>query len=83
MKYVRVLSINPVDMAGKVASDAKDFDLPFDVLVGRDGDIITDYQITKVPRVIVVAKGGTIVLSEKFASYEMLKEVILKTRDKK
>lgn len=57
-------------------SDAEGFELPFTVLVGRDSDIIDTYQITKLPRLIIVKKDGTIAVTEKFLSYDRLKEEV-------
>lgn len=63
-------------MTGKVASDAASFALPYTVLVGRDSDIIDTYQITKLPRLIIVKKDGTIAVTERFLNYERLKEEV-------
>jgi hypothetical protein len=63
-------------MAGRVEADAKNFDLPYDVLVGRNSDVIEDYQIEKLPRIIIVNKGGMITFTEKFASYEKLRQEV-------
>ena len=69
-------------MAGRVQSDARSFGLPFDVLVGRDSNILSDYKVTKLPRVIIVGKRGTIVFTEKYAPYEKLKEEVDKALKK-
>lgn len=71
-----ILSINPIDMEGKVASDAEGFKLPYTVLVGRDSDIIESYQIVKLPRLIIVRKDGTIAVTERYLTHERLKEEV-------
>ena len=80
---MRILSINPIDMAGRVQADAENFELPYEVLVGRDSDVIDTYQIFKLPRIIVIARGGTIAYTERFAPYDKLKEEVNKARGKK
>jgi len=70
-------------MAGRVESAATSFGLPFDVLVGRDSNILSDYGIVKLPRVIVIGKKGTIVFSDKFATYEKLREEIQRAMKEK
>lgn len=69
-----ILSINPVDMAGRVEADAKYFKLPYYVLIGRGSDIISDYQIVKLPRLLIVARDGKILFTEKYVSYDKVKE---------
>jgi hypothetical protein len=63
-------------MTGRVESTAKSFGLPFDVLVARDSGILSDYSIVKLPRIIVIGKRGNIVFTDKYASYERLKEEV-------
>jgi hypothetical protein len=70
-------------MAGRVESDAGSFGLPYDVLVGRDSDIIDKYQIVKLPRLIIVAQGGTISFTERYVPYDKLKEEVIKAEAKK
>jgi hypothetical protein len=69
-------------MAGRVESDAKSFKLPYDVLIGRDSDIIDKYQIVKLPRIIVIEKGGLISYSERFAPYDKLKQEVARAETK-
>jgi hypothetical protein len=78
-----VLSINPIDMPGRVRSEAEGFELPYEVLVGRDSDIIEKYQIFKLPRILVIAPGGTISYTERYATYDRLKEEVNKARAQK
>ena len=72
-KNVTILSINPIDMEGKVASDAKSFKLPYTVLVGRDSDVIEKYKITKLPRLVIVKKDGVIAVTERFMKLDPLR----------
>ena len=50
--------------------------LPFDVLIGRDTKILKDYRIIKLPHILVIGRKGTIVFTDRFASYETLKREI-------
>ena len=61
-------------MQGRVESDAKNFSLPYTVLVGRDSDIISLYKIEKLPRILIVRMDGVIAFTDKFASYDKLTE---------
>ena len=60
-------------MRGRVEADAKNFQLPYTVLYGRDSDVISSYEIVKLPRIIILGKDGKIAFTERFASYEKLK----------
>jgi len=60
-------------MAGKVESDAKDFKLPYTVLVARDADVIDKYKIVKLPRLVIVRKDGTIAVTERFLKLDPLR----------
>ena len=82
IKQVKVLSINPIDLADRVKAESASLGLPFDVLVGRDSNILTEYKVTKLPRVLIIGKKGTIVLTEKYASYEKRKEEVEKALKK-
>jgi len=61
-------------MAGRVEADARYYKLPYDVLIGRDSDVIEDYRLTKLPHIFIIGKDGTIRFSQKFATYDELKE---------
>ena len=63
-------------MEGKVASDAESYSLPYTVLVGRDSDIIEKYNITKLPRLMIVTKDGVIALTEKFLPHDRLRKEV-------
>jgi predicted RNase H-related nuclease YkuK (DUF458 family) len=63
-------------MKGRVEADAKYFKLPYDVLIGRDSDVLRDYRIVKLPNLYLVGKDGKILLSEKYLSYDDLKEEV-------
>jgi hypothetical protein len=73
---VAILSVNPIDMAGRVQADAKYYKLPYDVLIGRDSDIISEYQLIKLPRLVIVRTDGKIAFTERYVTYERLKEQI-------
>jgi hypothetical protein len=75
---VAILSINPIDMSGRVEADAQHFELPFTILVGRDSDVISDYQIVKLPRIIIIRKDGNIAFTERFAPYDLLKAELVR-----
>jgi hypothetical protein len=61
-------------MKGRVEADAKYYKLPYDVLVGRDSDILTDYQIIKLPQLLIIGRDRSILFTQKYVSYEKLKE---------
>ena len=61
-------------MAGRVEADAKYYKLPYEVLVGRDSEVIYDYEIVKLPRIIIIGKDGRILFTERYATYEKLKQ---------
>jgi hypothetical protein len=63
---------------GRVVTAARSFGLPFEVLVGRRSTIISDYKITKLPRIIIIGRSGRLVYSAKSASYSRLKTEVLR-----
>jgi hypothetical protein len=68
--------VNPINKAGRVRSDAEYYELPYDVLIGADSEVISDYQIIKLPRLIIVGKDGKIRLTESFVAYDKLKKEV-------
>jgi len=73
---VQILSVNPINREGKVESDAKRYKLPFPVLVGRDTDIVKDYRIKSLPRIIIIDIKGQVAFYEKFAPAEEIQEIL-------
>lgn len=71
-----ILSVNPIDMQGRVEADAKYYKLPYNVLIGRDSEIISDYQIVKLPRLVIVRKDGTIAFTEGYVTFEKLEDAL-------
>lgn len=75
-RRVQILSVNPINREGKVESDAKRYKLPFPVLVGRDTDIVKDYRIKGLPRIIIIDIKGQLAFYEKFAPAEEIQEIL-------
>ena len=73
---MQILSVNPINREGKVESDAKRYKLPFPVLVGRDTDIVKDYRIKSLPRIIIIDIKGQVAFYEKFAPAEEIQEIL-------
>jgi len=61
-------------MKGRVEADAKYYKLPYTVLIGRDSEIIADYQIVKLPRLLIVRKDGTIAFTGGYVTFEKLQK---------
>jgi len=74
---VEVLSINPINPAGRVKAESKSWKLPFPVLTARGSRIIMDYQVMSLPRLVIVDKSGKAVFIGEYLSYEELEEKIL------
>jgi len=73
---VQILSVNPVNREGKIEADAKNYKLNYPVLIGRDSQIVKDYQIQALPLLILIDTEGTIVFIEKFVPFEKIQEAI-------
>lgn len=65
-------------MAGRVEADAKYYKLPYEVLIGRGSSIIEDYQVTKLPRLLIVGKDGKVRFTGSYVPYDNLKEEVAK-----
>jgi hypothetical protein len=63
-------------MPGRVKADAEYYKLPYNVLIGRDSEIISNYQIVKLPRLLIIRKDGTIAFTEKYVTFEKLEEAL-------
>ena len=75
-KPIQILSINPINRHGKVESDAKRFKLPYPVLVGRNSDIVKDYGVKSLPRLIIIDKEGKIASFEKYLKAEDIQKIL-------
>ena len=71
-----MLSINPVNRKGNVEADAKRFKLPFPVLSGGKSKIVIDYNLVKLPMLMIVGMDGKVVFYDRFATDEEMKEII-------
>ena len=67
---VQILSINPINPKGKVASDAKRYELPYPVLAGRNSDIVRLFKLKTLPQLVIIDREGTIVFYKTFAASE-------------
>ena len=75
-KPVQILTINPINREGNVEADAKRFRLPFPVLFGAKSKIVIDYNLVKLPMLMIVGMDGKVVFYDRFASDEEIKEII-------
>ena len=75
-REVQLLSVNLINRKGKVESEARRYKLPFPVLIGRDSEIIRDYKVDTLPRLIIIDKTGAVALDEKFAPAEEIRQTI-------
>ena len=73
---MQILSVNPINRKGNVESDAKGFRLPFPVLTGENSDLVIDYNLTKLPMLMIVGLDGKVLFYDRFATEEEMKEVI-------
>jgi hypothetical protein len=75
-KPVQILTINPVNRKSNVEADAKRFDLPFPVLSGEKTKIIIDFDLRKLPMLMIVGMDGKVLFWDRFASGEEMQEII-------
>ena len=68
--------MNAINRSGKVASDAKRFKIAYPVLVGRGSDIVKNYKIKSLPRLVIIDMEGKVALYKKFAKAEEIKTVL-------
>ena len=73
---VQIISINAINREGRVAEEAETFELPFPVCVGRDSNIITNYNIKGLPRLIIIDFEGKIAFYDRFADDVEIKDII-------
>ena len=52
--FIKILSGEIINREGRVEADAKRFELPFPVLVGRDSDITKNYKIKSLPQLVII-----------------------------
>jgi len=75
-RNVQILSVNPIDQKGKVEADAKQYKLPYPVLVGRNSKIVENYKVTGLPRLVIVGTDGNVAFFDKFAKAEEIRKVL-------
>ncbi|HTY44514.1 MAG TPA: TlpA disulfide reductase family protein [Patescibacteria group bacterium] len=73
-----VLAVNTGETPGRVDSYIKDKNLPFRVLLDRDGDVASSYRVQGVPTFILLNKEGSVVLDEHSFPYEGYKKSFVK-----
>ena len=75
--------MNIINRKGRVESDAKRYELPFPVLIGRGSDIVKDYKIKALPRLIIVDFDGNVAFYDLYAEAEEISEILDSILEKK
>jgi peroxiredoxin len=73
-----VLAVNTGETAGRVDNYIKNKNLPFRVLLDRDGDVAAAYKIRGVPTFILLDQEGSVVLETHTFPYDRYKKLLVK-----
>ena len=68
--------MNSINRAGRVESEAKRYELPFPVLVGRGSDIVKDYKLKALPRLVIVDFDGNVAFYDLYAEADEISEIL-------
>jgi hypothetical protein len=68
--------MNAINPAKQAEADAKLYEIPFDVLLCRNTGVIRDYEISKLPHIIIIDGKGVIRESKLFLKKEDIKTIL-------
>lgn len=68
--------MNSINPAPQAAAEAKRYEIQFPVLVCRETGVVRDYQISKLPHLIIIDKKGVIRTSTTFLKTDDIKKVV-------
>jgi len=68
--------MNAINPAKQAEADAKLYEIPFDVLLCRNTGVIRDYEISKLPQIIIMDGKGVIRESKLFLKSEEIKTIL-------
>ena len=68
--------MNAINPAKQAEADAKLYEIPFDVLLCRNTGVVRDYEISKLPHIIILDGKGIIRESKLFLKSEDIKIVV-------
>ncbi|MBC8204910.1 MAG: redoxin domain-containing protein [FCB group bacterium] len=74
---LKILSINAINPAKKAMAEVKKYKMDFQVLEGRGSGITKEYQVSKLPLLVIIDKDGIIRTYTMYLKYDELKEAVI------
>ena len=68
--------MNAINPAQQAAGEAKRYQIPYDLLLCRETGVVRDYQVTKLPHLIIIDAQGVIQESQLFLKSEKIREIV-------
>ena len=75
-EQVKILSLNAINPAEQAAGEANRYEIEFPVLICRQTGVVRDYEVTKLPHIIIIDQEGIIRASKLFLKTDAIKEVL-------
>lgn len=75
---VKVLSVNAIDSKRRILVETEKMEVKYQVLIGRQSGIASDYGAIALPQIFVINRDGIICFNAMYPKYEELKDVISK-----
>ena len=74
---LKIMAINAINPAGRALSEVKKYKMDFQVLVGRGSGITQDYQVSKLPQLVIIDKDGIVRYYTTYMQYDEFKAAVL------
>jgi hypothetical protein len=74
---LKILSINAINPPERAMAEVKKYEMDFQVLAGRGSGVTKDYQIAKLPLLVIIDKDGIIRTCTMYLKYDELKQAVL------
>ncbi len=75
---VKIISVNAIDHKKRILTEIEKMEVKYQVLMGRNSGITSDYQTVTLPQIFIIDKDGIIRFNDAYPTYEELKEAISK-----
>jgi len=74
---LKLLSINAINPSKRALMEVKKYKMDFTVLEGRGSGVTRDYQVKKLPLLVVIDKDGIARTCTMYLFYDELKEAVI------
>ena len=74
---LKILAINAINPPKRALAEVNKYKMDFQVLAGRRSGVTKNYQVKKLPLLVIIDKDGVVRTYTMYLKYEPLKKVVI------